>query len=56
MLKRQLLMISMMRGGKFNCWFKLEPDSEVRSSVWLGVPMCYPFFISFHEKGLLFVL
>jgi hypothetical protein len=50
-LKGQLLMISMMRGGEFHCWFRLEPASEVQSSVC----MCYPFFISFHEKGLLSV-
>ena len=42
--------IGMMRGEEFHCWFKLEPASEVRSGVYL----CYPFLISFHEKGLVF--
>jgi hypothetical protein len=39
-------MISMMEGGEFHCWFKLELASEVRS----GVCMCCPFLFHFMRK------
>jgi hypothetical protein len=39
-------MISMMKGGEFYSWFKLELASEVRS----GVCMCCPFLFHFMRK------
>jgi hypothetical protein len=39
-------MISVMKGGEFHSWFKLELASE----VWSGICMCCSFLIYFMRK------